>query len=236
MIAKTRAIILKNTNYSDNSIISKMYTRQFGLRTYIFQSIRKGKSAVRPSMIQPLSLVQMDVYEKANSNIQRVKELKNEPMLLSIQDSIAKKSVAMFMIEMLNLCITEEQCDEHLFDFLEEYILKLESNSVGSVFPTLFLLELTKFLGVEPQGKFSATQPYFSLEQGVFTYIEETDSLTIQLSELLSLLMERKTVDYNKVARTTKASLLNAMVRYYQYHLIKGKKVKSIGILSELLA
>ena len=88
MLAKTRAIVLRNTNYSESSVISKMYTREFGMRTYLLQGVKKGKSPIRPSMIMPLSLVEMDVYEKATSNLNRVKELKSSPALLNIQDDI----------------------------------------------------------------------------------------------------------------------------------------------------
>ena len=75
MYSKTRAIVLKNTNYSESSIISKIYTREFGIQTYILRGVRKGKSKIRASMIQPLSLVELDVYQKPNTSINNIKDL-----------------------------------------------------------------------------------------------------------------------------------------------------------------
>ena len=82
MLSKTRAIVFRNTNYSESSVISKMYTREFGLRSYMFKGIKRGKSAIKPAMILPLSIVDMDVYNRPNSNINSVKDLK--PTLLLI--------------------------------------------------------------------------------------------------------------------------------------------------------
>lgn len=232
MIAKTKAIVLKNTNYSENSVISKMYTREFGLRTYIFQSIRKGKSPIRLSMIQPISILQMDVYENSSRNIQRVKELKNEPMLLSIQDSMIKKSVAIFITEVMNLCITDEQCEVELFDFLEQSILKLEQEETLGTFPIEFLLRLGYHLGVQPQGEYSNETPYFSIDEGVF--VSETRLHTVDqfMSSILSTLVKNeKAVD---VSKSQRKQLLLVLIKYYQFHIIKDKRIKSVEILSEL--
>ena len=236
MLAKTKAIVLRNTNYRDNSIICKMYTREYGMRTYILQSIRKGKSAIKPSMIQPLSLVNMVVYEKPNAGINRVKELKNAPLLLEIQDDILKKSIALFLVEILNQCITEEQCEEELFDFIENKVLELESGTAPKYFPITFLLELTYFLGVEPQGSYSSNTPYFSIDEGIFVAEMGLNTLPLEMSMALSNFVNTKTSDGTKLNSQLRRDLLNYLLKYYQYHITKNKKIKSVEILSELLS
>ena len=233
MIAKTRAIILKNINYSESSVISKMYTREFGVRTYILQSVRKGKSAVRPSMIQPLSIVEMDVYEKTNVKLGRVKELKNVPLLINIQDDILRKSIAMFYIEMLNHCVTEEFCEKDLFDFLEAEILLLENTEALSNLPSRFLLALSNFLGVQPQGKYSPQTPFLSIAEGIFVFQEGTDTLTENESSFVSNLLKFKNTPVgNSVIRKR---VLKQLIRYYQHHVMKNKEISSVDILAELL-
>ena len=143
MYSKTRAIVLKNTNYSESSIISKIYTREFGIKTYILRGVRKGKSKIRTSMIQPLSLVELDVYQKPNTSINNIKDLRNSPVLYKIQDDIIKKTVAMFMSEIVNYCLTEEVSDKELFDFLENQIIDLDQKKMSVLFPSLFLLQFS---------------------------------------------------------------------------------------------
>ena len=146
MYSKTRAIVLKNTNYSESSIISKIYTREFGIQTYILRGVRKGKSKIRASMIQPLSLVELDVYQKPNTSINNIKDLRNSPLLFEIQDNIIKKTVAMFMTEIINYCLTEEVSDKELFDFLENQIIDLDQKKMPVLTP---LLRLEKYLMVK---------------------------------------------------------------------------------------
>ena len=233
MIVKTRGIVLRNTMYSENSIITKMLTRELGLRTYIFPSIRKGKSPIRVSMIQPLSLVQMDVYEKSNSNINRVKELKNEPSLINIQEDIIKKSIALFMTEMLNHCIQEADFDIALFDFVDSQIQLLENNQQsGGLFPHYFLLGLAKYLGVDPQGKYSDSNKFFSLEEGQFVSNRGLNTLEPNSSLVISNILNGK-IEI-KANRELRQLCLKQLVRYFQIHVIKDKKIQSLEILSEL--
>ncbi|MGB0851488.1 MAG: DNA repair protein RecO [Bacteroidia bacterium] len=235
MLVKTQAIVLRNTNFRENSIISKMYTREFGIRSYIFHSIRKGKSAIRPSMIQPLSLVDMEVYEKAGTSINKVKELRNVPLLLSTQGDMYKKSIALFLVEILNNCLTEEMCDEELFVYIRGQILKIENKDVGALFSSVFLIGLSKYLGVEPQGHFSEESKYFDLEEGVFVAQEGLNTLDNQTSLLISLILHSQENDLPSIKTQVRRDTLNALIKYYQIHIMKYKEIKSVQILSELL-
>ena len=235
MITKTKAIVLRNTNYGESSVISKMYTREFGVRTYILQSIRKGKSAIKPSMIQPLSLVDLDIYEKPNSSINRIKELKNNPLLMDIQDSVPKKTVALFLLELLNQCIVEEQYEEELFDFIAAQIIFLEREPLNALFPIYFMLRLTYYLGIEPQGEFSIDTPYLSLEEWIFLEQSGVSTVSKEISELISLLANNSNWSLISINSDLRREGLNQLIKYYQYHITKNKKMKSVEILSELL-
>lgn len=233
MIVKTRGIVLRNTMYSENSIITKILTRELGLRTYIFPSIRKGKSPVRVSMIQPLSLVQIDVYEKNHSDINRVKELKNEPALINIQGDMVKKSIAIFITEILNHCVQEADFDIALFDYIDKQVQLLEeSPKVNGLFPHRFLLGLTKHLGVAPQGEFSELRRYFSLEEGLFVESRGLNTLEPPSSLLISRILSGQSE--LRTSREQRLSCLKQLVRYFQIHVVKDKKIKSLEILSEL--
>ena len=234
MYSKTRAIVLKNTNYSESSVISKIYTREFGVKTYILRGIRKGKSKIRTSMIQPLSLIELDVYQKPNTSINSVKDLRNSPILFEIQDNILKKTVAMFMTEIINHCLTEEINDEELFDFLESQIILLEKQPISVLFPCMFLIKLTEFLGVFPQGKYDNDTPYFSIEDGIFVGESSTYTASKSTSQMISNIISGENLGSNSNGNTRRDALAY-IVKYYQFHIIRNKKVKSIDILSEIL-
>jgi len=234
MLSKTRAIVFRNTNYSESSVISKMYTREFGLRSYVFKGIKRGKSAIKPAMILPLSIVDMDVYNRPNSNINSVKDLKPTLLLIDTQLDMTKKSVALFMLEVLNQCITEEQCEEELFDFIEAEILDLEVSFLSPLKPIVFMLELADHLGVMPNGYYTRSTPYLCLEQGRFVSDIGIHTASTSVSNLLSELKSKNIV--TQVDSSIRREALNQVIKYYQYHITKNKKLNSADILAELLS
>ena len=70
MQAKTEGIVFRTIKYSETSVIAGIYTEQFGLQSYIINSVRgKGKSNSKSSALAPLSVLNMEVYKKENKNI-----------------------------------------------------------------------------------------------------------------------------------------------------------------------
>jgi DNA repair protein RecO (recombination protein O) len=185
-------------------------------------------------MIQPLSIVEIDVYQKTNSSINTIKDLRNSPILFEIQDDIVKKTVAMFMTEIINLCLTEEVGDKELFDFLENQIIDLEQKELSVLFPCIFMLKLCNYLGVFPQGRFTKETPFFSYEEGIFTNKSDIYTASEESSQLISHLIHGGNVNF-KPSTTARKIVLNSIIKYYQFHVIRNKKVKSIDILSEIL-
>ena len=73
MITKTRGVVLNYIKYGDTSIICKIYTEQFGLQSYIINGIRNSKSK-NIGLFQPLNILDLVVYYKKTSGLQRIKE------------------------------------------------------------------------------------------------------------------------------------------------------------------
>ncbi|MBT8328037.1 MAG: DNA repair protein RecO [Bacteroidia bacterium] len=233
MLAKTKAIVLRNTNYSETSVISKMYTRELGVRTYMLQGVKRKKSAIKPAMIQPLSLLDLDVYDKPNAGINRVKEMKTLHLLVNIPESIVKKTIALFLVEVLNQCLIEEHFEHDLFDFIENQVIKLENEEHLGMFPIQFLAKLTVNLGVQPQGSYSPTTPYLNLEEGVY----ELSSGQHKISEISSRIFSEAMLEKQSSSFTSKErkEALDAILMYYKIHITKNRQIKSKQILADIL-
>jgi len=96
MLHKTRGIVFKTTDYGDNSIIVQVFTEKFGLQSYIVNGAKKPRAKISRNMFQPLHLLDMVVYHKNTGNVQRIKEVKNSPVLQTIPYDVIKSSLAMF--------------------------------------------------------------------------------------------------------------------------------------------
>ena len=84
MLQKTRGIVFHTTDYSETSIIAKIYTESFGVQSCLVNGVRKRNAKTRSGIFQPLSLVELVFYHKERGGIQRVSEIRNAPQYNSI--------------------------------------------------------------------------------------------------------------------------------------------------------
>jgi DNA repair protein RecO (recombination protein O) len=169
MLHKTRGIVFKTTDYGESSIIVQVFTEKFGLQSYIVNGARKPKAKISRNMLQPLHLLDMVVYHKNTGNVQRIKELKNSPLLQTIPYDIIKSSLAIFLNEVLYKAVRQQSPDENLFGFVFSAIEWLDHQAEGLAnFHLLVLIQLTRYLGFYPDRYLAADADYFDLKNGVF--------------------------------------------------------------------
>ncbi|MCD4772939.1 MAG: DNA repair protein RecO [Bacteroidales bacterium] len=240
MLHKTRGIVLHQINYSETSVIAKIYTEQFGLQSYIIRGVRKAKSKIKRNLLQHLSPVDMVVYYKGKSNIQYIKEIKTDFQLQSIPFEITKSSIAIFINEILYKSIKEEEANPKLFEFIFNSVKLLDETKDKYInFHLLFVIQLTKFLGFFPRGNYSTSKTFFDMEEGIFcgnkpmhgNYIREP------LSRKFFNLLKTEIAENSSVSLSQKErqEFLQRLIDYYRLHLPVFREIKSHHILREVL-
>jgi len=119
MQVKTSGIILHSIKHTDSATIITVYTRQFGRVSYMVHGVNKKKSSCRAAILQPLSIVEMDVFHTPGKNIQRLKEMRLEQPFTGIPYNPVKNSLALFLSEVLYRTLRQTEPDESLYLFLE---------------------------------------------------------------------------------------------------------------------
>lgn len=240
MLTKTRGIVVRNTNFKDNSVISHIYTQDFGMQSFMLHGVRNQKGNIRPSHIMALSLVDLVYFKKENAGIQQIKELRCNPVLRSIHFNILKNSVALFMAEIINATVTEEEENAELFQFLEQFILMLdlESEKIGN-YSIYFLVHLTRYLGFYPKGQYNENQ-VFNLNEGMFIdqAYEHLNCLSAEMSKTLWQMLHTSTSELTEIhfPRIIRGNLLDQLLFYYEIHCLHGRKIKSHKVLREVLS
>src|ERR1700744_3001764 len=169
MLHKTRGIVFKTTDYGETSVIVQVFTEKFGLQSYIINAVKKPKAKISRNMFQPLHLLDMVVYHKNTSGVQRIKEVKNAPVLQSIPYNVIKSSVAIFLNEVLYKAVKQQSAEEHLFSFVFNSIEWLDHQQEGLAnFHLFFLIRLSRYLGFFPDTHLAGTAAYFDLKNGTF--------------------------------------------------------------------
>lgn len=234
MLHQTKAIVLKTTKYSDNSLIVKMYTEVFGLQTYIIGGVHSKKAKIKSALFMPLSLLDVVANSSTKSALIRPKEISVSQSLQHIHADIQKATIAIFLNEILLKSIREEEPNPDLFEYIFNSILLLEHTENVATFHLEFLLKLTQFLGFYPQGKQSAQSPYFNAKDGVFTSQASSDNLDENTSKNLFELLNKQPLSNG--SKEGRRLLLEKIVHFYSIHIPGFGKPKSLEILKEISA
>lgn len=240
MLHKTRAIVFKTTDYGESSVIVQLFTEKFGLQSYIINGVKKPKAKISRNMLQPLHLLEVVVYHKANTSIQRIAELKNAPMLLSIPYDVVKSCIAIFLNEVLYKAIKQQSEDENLFEFIFSSIEWLDHQTEGLAnFHLLFLVQLTRYLGFYPDASSGQNADYFDIKDGVFSrYKPNSVSYlspphTQHFYQLIACSFED--CPQFKIGNDERRYLLNKLLEYYAMHIESFGNVRSLGVLEDVM-
>jgi DNA repair protein RecO (recombination protein O) len=241
MLANTRGIVFHTIKYSDSTLIAKVYTEEFGLRSYLVNAAHSKRSGTKGRLLQPLALIEMSVYEKERQQLLRVKEIKSEVPFLHIPDDPAKRSIVLFLNEVLFRCIREEEKNPLLFGFIHSSLQLLDLDPSGCAnFHLTFLAQLTRYLGFFPKGNYSEFCPYFDLRSGVFhsERPNHADYLQRPLSEYFFTLMNADFTNAGeiKLSHQERKDLLAYMLLYYRTHMEQFGELSSHKVLEEVMS
>ncbi len=240
MLHKTKGIVFKVTDYGESSVIVQLFTEKFGLQSYMVNGAKKPKAKISRNMLQPLHLVDMVVYHKNTGNVQRIKELKNAPLLQSIPYDIIKSSIAIFLNEVLYKSVKQQAADETAFGFIFSAIEWLDHQTEGLAnFHLLFLIQLTRYLGFYPDRYLSAEADYFDLKNGCFSKYKPDGLFYLSpphTQNFFRLLQSNfENAGSVKLGNEERRYLLQKMLDYYALHIEGFGNIKSHEVLEEVL-
>lgn len=241
MLHKTRGIVLKTTLYSESSVIVKVFTEKFGIQSYLINGVKKPKAKIPINILQPLHLLDMVVYQKANTQLQRVAEARPSPVFRNIPYHIVKNTIIQFLNEVLYKSIAQQHHDQALFDFIFNAVCWFDESEEENVnFHLSFLLKLTRFLGFAPHFESRADQLYFDLQGGIFTSLPPVHPYFIQKSDADELrelfICAFDEIDGKKINNEKRRFLLDKILVYYTLHTSSFGQVKSHQILIDVLS
>lgn len=225
MYQQTRGILLKTTKYGETSLICNIYTSDFGAQTYIVNGARKKKGNM--GYYQPLNILDITAFYKKERTIQRIKEVKMHSVFLEISANIYKSSVALFITEVLEKCLKEEEKNTPLFDYLSKTIEELDRLPFDSQCHVRFLVEFSRYLGFFPDLN-NSKYPYFDMLNGHFINKKSDHPYCVSAPHELFLAFSGQKVNDKK-------QVINHLINYYSLHIEGFQGLKSKNILQTIL-
>ena len=239
MLTKCQAIVISTLKYGDSDLIAKCFTLERGTVSYLLRGVLKStKGKLKAAYFQPLTQLYIEEYYKPKSSLQSIKEVKLACHYTSIHVNVMKSSIALFLSEVLTSVLKEESPQEDLFSYLSTSLQVLDYEEKVANFHLLFLVQLSKYLGVFPHPP-KGTQAYFNLNEARFEAIPS--DLTSIEGRNVTVLMQLMAMDFNslselKLNATERQSFLNMFLTYLEIHIIGFKKPRSLEVLNKLFA
>ncbi len=252
MLLSTPGLVLHTTPYSESSVVAKVFTRQLGQRSYIIKGVRGRGGRVKQNLLQPLSCLDMVVYDNPKTDLNYIKEISPRHPLSTVNSQLpTQNALRFFMTEVLYKALREAEPMPALFDYVEETSFfcspKLGELSYEgglrsvSHLPVLFLLTVSHHLGIEPLDNYSLREPLFDLQEGRFLSAPTETTLSPELSTLLheyhhsSLPTRPSSLIPHPSSLEDRIALINALLSYYHLHLSGFAHFHSHEILHTIL-
>ncbi|MEP2026465.1 MAG: DNA repair protein RecO [Reichenbachiella sp.] len=228
MLQKTRGIVLNYIKYRETSIIARVYTENFGIQSYIINSVRSQRSKKGLALLQPLTILDMVVYFKNQKadGLQRISEYKPAHSFTSIPFDVKKSAIALFVTELLTKVLKEEQDQGQVFEFLFQFILNLDQRKDAYESLHLYLMiQLTHYIGFGIHSKKDLDNNGILHELST-SYEDIYDGVLMLNSSSLS--------DQFEISNPLRRDVLNYMIAYYKLHVEGFRELKSLDVLTQI--
>lgn len=231
MIESTKGICLHYYKYSENSVIAKIFTENFGLQSYVMKGVRNKKSKNKLNVLQSLNIVQLEVTNNKKRSVQYVREIQNNTDLSLLFSDMNKRFLSLFISEILLKVLVGSEKDNSLFKFVENTVLSLNSSEyLSKNFSLVFLIKLSSYLGFYPNSEFS-DRKYFDLESATFisenSYYNISDDNKIYFSSLL----KNKNIE---IPYQNRKELIKSLQDFYKLHHYNIDQLKSYEVIESL--
>ena len=232
----TEAIVLKTTNYSDTSLIVKVFSEDYGIQTYLAKGVKGRKAKNKANVFQPLSILKISGIQ-TKSELIILKEATFAYPFQEIPFDVLKSSVIFFINEFLyRIFLADDFSDKALYGFIKKAILLLDQTPKPITnFHVVFLAHFTYFMGIFPND--SSNGRFFDITGGTFTQHSVIPYLDEKSSTVLKEILRQTFENFHQleIPKHDRKQLLEGLLLYYKTHVEGFKEIKSYEVLKTIL-
>ncbi|RLD52452.1 MAG: DNA repair protein RecO [Bacteroidetes bacterium] len=241
MIFSTQGILLHRLKFSDSKLILKILTKEFGLQSYLYFISTTTKNKYKLNLLQPMYILELQVYNKEMPGLQKIKEVSAAEIFKTIPFDIYKQTLSFFLAEFISKILEENQTDKELFDYIFNSVKLLDSENCDvNDFHINFLYKLTEFLGIMPENNYSSSKKIFDLQAAKFIigYPNHRNFFNESMSRKFNELIKLQSFDRSvfKLSNPERRELLQGIINFYNIHLNRPGKLKSLTVLAQVFS
>lgn len=239
MLQQSRGIVLHTLKYNDDALIAHVLTATSGTVTFMVRIAHSRRKSPVHTLFQPLALLDICWEEHPRSSMQRPKSATVAAPLMNIPYDMHKRGITMYLAEFLHHALHAEPASETLFDYIYHSILWLDAAQRGIAnFHLIFLLRLTRFLGLFPEVAEVRPGMYFDLENCAFCLLPPQHPHYLQPDEAarlpVLLRLRYESMHLVPMTSTERNRFLDLIGDYYRLHCPGFPHLKSLDVLREV--
>lgn len=146
---KTEVIVLNKWDFRETSLITSLYSRDFGKISGLLKGIRKDPAKFA-STVEPFSHNDIVFYKKVNSSLHLVSQCDIKNNFTPVRQDIYRVGIASFMMELIDAVMQQEDANTDVFDLALACLKELEINYNPEKIMTIFKIKMLSFSGFKP--------------------------------------------------------------------------------------
>ena len=238
MLKNTEGLVLRNIKYGETSIISTLYTKEFGMQAYLIRGARSNKkTGIKANYFQIGQFLDLTAVHKPGKNLHYIKEVKLTASHAIQSQNIIKQSILQYCSELVLRCVKEEEQNLTLFKFLSDFFERINglSKENQALAPLHFTLQFAAKIGFEINDNYSKTFLYFDALNGDFCKEKSNNSYTAT-SNASELIHQCLCGERNKLfTRAIREKALIDLIRFLKLQIDHMGEIKSVSVLHQIL-
>lgn len=238
MQTNTQGLVLRNIKYGETSIISTIYTLDFGMQAYIIQGARTAKkTGIKANYFQIGQFLDLSVYHKPGKNLQYIKEVKLNAQHAIQSQNIIKQSIAQYCCELILRCVKEEEENKDLYNFLANFFKEIKNlrKENLALAPIQFTLQFANKIGFAINNNFASDLQYFDALNGEFCDDISNNRYTSNLlsSEVIAHCLTSN--QHSSFTNQSREEALTSLLLFLKLQIEQMGDVKSVSVLHQIL-
>lgn len=242
LVTKSQIIVIHLTKYGDSGAIVHVIDSLSGRQSLYLRGIKKSKNNAVLPYFHNLNILNVVTASSPKSSLLYLREYSPLYNLNDLRSDVYKRTIAIFISEIIYRSIKVDDGDSALFVWLSDTIILL-NDYTGSIsnFHLRFLVDYSSKMGFRPNDNYTPDSPlfdmvsaqfvpsgkYHNIQQSLFT---AEDSLL--LHKLLSTSLEESLL--LPLSSSRRLSFAQSMINFLAYHFGIDLKIQSLKVLHEI--
>lgn len=150
MLQDTTGIVLKSTPFSDTSMVTRIFTCEFGKMSFMAKGIRKSKKGTS-GILESMNKVNFQVNYKEDKDLQILRDLTLVSGLTKIRNDLKRLTIGLAMVDMIDKTMQPKDASTVLFRLLNRSLEELNKQTSDVQYLYVFYqVQLAKYSGFNP--------------------------------------------------------------------------------------